>query len=51
MFTTINQIENKNLVVLIQGDSYMEQLTFSPEPKNISVKLIQDFGDKKNVGL
>ncbi len=51
MFTTINQIENKNLVVLIQGDSYMEQLTFSPEPKNISVKLIQDFGDKKNVGF
>ena len=51
MFTTINQLENKNLIVLLQGDSYMEQLTFSPEPKNMTVELIQQYGNKKKVGF
>ena len=47
MFTTINQIEDKDVIVLIQGDSYMEQLTFSPEPKNMAVELVQKFRSKK----
>ena len=51
MFTTINQIKDKEVIVLIQGDSYMEQLTFSPEPKNMTVELLQKFENKKKVGF
>ena len=28
LFTTINEIENKEIIVLFQGDSWMEQITF-----------------------
>ena len=63
MFTTINKLEDKELIVLIQGDSFMEQLTNSAyykqdtsmelltngeKPKNISVELVQKFKSKKN---
>jgi len=51
LFTTINKLEDKEVIVLIQGDSYMEQLTFSPEPKNFSVELVQKFKSKKKVGF
>ena len=66
MFTTINKLEDKELIVLIQGDSYMEQLTNSSyyvkdtgmelltneeKPKNISVELVQKFKSKKKVGF
>ena len=66
MFTTINKLEDKELIVLFQGDSYIEQLTNSSyykqdaplellpdgeKPKNISVKLVQQFKSKKKVGF
>ena len=66
MFTTINKLEDKELIVLIQGDSFMEQLTNSSyykqdtdveiitngeKPKNISVELVQKFESKKSVGF
>ena len=66
MFTTINKLEDKELIVLIQGDSFMEQLTNSAyytsdtnvelianeeKPKNISVELVQKFKSKKSVGF
>ena len=66
MFTTINKLEDKELIVLIQGDSFMEQLTNSSyynqdtnielltngeKPKNISVELVQKFKSKKKVGF
>ena len=51
MFTTINDIKDEELTVLVQGDSYMEQLTFSPEPINFSVELIQKFESKKKLVL
>ena len=63
MFTTINTLEDKELVVLIQGDSFIEQLTNSSyykqeglitneeKPKNISVELLQKFKSKKSVGF
>ena len=48
LFTTINTLENKEVIVLIQGDSYMEQLTFPGANKNhISVELVQKFKSKK----
>ena len=66
MFTTINKLEDKELIVLIQGDSFMEQLTnsayyeqdtnvevltYGEKPKNISVELVQKFKSKKKVGF
>ena len=66
MFTTINTLEDKELLVLIQGDSFMEQLTNSSyykqdtnvelitneeKPKNISVELVKKFKSKKSVGF
>ena len=66
MFTTINKLEDKEVIVLIQGDSFMEQLTNSSyykqdtrmglltngeKPKNISVELVQKFKSKKKVGF
>ena len=60
MFTTINELEDKEVIVLIQGDSYMEQLTNwsyyerlddTKEYKNISVELVQKFKSKKKVGF
>ena len=47
LFTTINNTEDKEIIVLFQGDSWMEQLT-SPVYNNfISVKLVQHFKNKK----
>ena len=66
MFTTINKLADKELIVLIQGDSFIEQLTNSSyykqdtdveiitngeKPKNISVELVQKFKSKKSVGF
>ena len=49
LFTTINTLENKEVIVLFQGDSYMQQLTSSKD--NISTKLVQKFKSKKKVGF
>ena len=49
LFTTINTLENKEVIVLFQGDSYMEQLNNSKN--NISTKLVQKFKSKKKVGF
>lgn len=52
LFTTINTIENKEIIVLFQGDSYMEQLTFpGPDKNHISAELVQKFKSKKKVGF
>ena len=49
LFTEINSIKNKDIIVLFQGDSYMEQLTLSKN--NISAKLVQKFNSQKKVGF
>ena len=52
LFTTINEVDDKDLTVLFQGDSYMEQLTFQgPRKKNISSKLVQQFKSKKKISF
>ena len=50
LFTEINSIKNKDIIVLFQGDSYMEQLTLSKN--NISAKDIfyQTYNPKKSIG-
>jgi|TARA_B110000438_G_C15724331_1_gene611264 hypothetical protein len=52
LFTTINEINDKKIIVLFQGDSYMEQLTFpGPDKNHISAKLVQKFGNEKKIGF
>ena len=51
LFTTINNIEDKEIIVLFQGDSWMEQLTSPVDDNFISVKLVQQFKSQKKVGF
>ena len=51
LFTTINNIEDKEVIVLFQGDSWMEQLTSPVDDNFISVKLVQQFKSQKKVGF
>ena len=47
LFSTINELEGKKKIVLIQGDSWMEQLTSMSDQNFISLDLVKKFGDKK----
>ena len=47
LFSTINELEDKKKIVLIQGDSWMEQLTTMSDQNFISLDLVKKFGDKK----
>ena len=51
LFTTINNIEDKDVIVLFQGDSWMEQLTSPVDDNFISTKLVQQFKSEKKVGF
>ena len=51
LFTKINNIEDKEIIVLFQGDSWMEQLTSPVDDNFISVKLVQQFKNQKKVGF
>ena len=45
LFTTINKLEDKEMIVLFQGDSWMEMINYD------SLKLVQNFKSKKKVGF
>jgi hypothetical protein len=51
LFTKINKIKNKDLIVLFQGDSWMDQLTSPVDNNFISVELVKKFKSKKKVGF
>ena len=51
LFSTINELEGKKKIVLIQGDSWMEQLTSMSDQNFISLDLVKKFGDKKKIGF
>ena len=51
LFSTINELEDKKKIVLIQGDSWMEQLTSMSDQNFISLDLVKKFGDKKKIGF
>ena len=48
LFSTVNEIRDKNIIVLFQGDSWMEQLT---KGRYFPADLILQFGNKKKVGF
>ncbi len=45
LFDEITKLKNNNLLVLFQGDSWMEQITRTPS----SIELIKDFKSQKNI--
>ena len=47
LFTVVNNFENKNNRILIQGDSYVETLTYYKGTYN----LLKEFSKKNNVGF
>jgi len=51
LFTTINSLDGKEKIVLFQGDSWMEQITFPVDDNFISAELVQKFKNKKKVGF
>ncbi len=51
LFTTITNPEDKEVIVLFQGDSWMEQLTFPVDGNFISVELVQKFKSNKKVAF
>ena len=51
LFTTMNKLEDKEVIVLFQGDSWMAQLN-SANPDNFtSIKLVQNFKSEKKIGF
>ena len=51
LFTTITNPEEKEVVVLFQGDSWMEQLTSPVDGNFISLELVQKFKSNKKVSF
>ena len=51
LFSTINKFEKNKINVLIQGDSWMEQLTSMGDQNFVSLNLVKKFGDKKKIGF
>ena len=51
LFTTITNPEDKEVIVLFQGDSWMEQITFSLDNNFISAELVQKFKSNKKVAF
>ena len=51
LFTTITNPEEKEVIVLFQGDSWMEHLTFPVDDNFISVELVQKFKSNKKIAF
>jgi len=51
LFNTITNPEEKEVVVLFQGDSWMQQLTSPVDDNFISVELVKKFKNTKKVGF
>ena len=51
LFTTITDPNEKEVVVLFQGDSWMEQITSPVDDNFISIKLVQKFKKNKKINF
>ena len=49
LFTTINKVNEKDKIILLQGDSWMDQIIFSHDKNYPSLKLLQKYGNKKKI--
>ena len=49
LFSTINEIDKKDFTVLIQGDSWIDQITFSKDSNFSSLKMLQKYGSNKKI--
>ena len=46
LFTSLNKLDDKEMIVLFQGDSWMEMTNI-----HFSIKLLQNFKSKKKIGF
>ena len=51
LFTTMNKLEDKEVIVLFQGDSWMAQLNWAWSDNFTSIKLVQNFKSEKKIGF
>jgi len=51
LFTTVNKLEDKEAIVLFQGDSWMAQIRYTEDGNAFAKKLLQNFGSKNKVGF
>ena len=49
IFSNININDKKNLTILIQGDSWIDQITFSKDNDFSSLKMLQKYGLNKKI--
>ena len=49
LFTTINKVNEKDKIILLQGDSWMDQIIFSHDKNYPSLKLLQEYGLEKKI--
>ena len=49
LFSNINEVDNKNFTVLLQGDSWIDQITFSKDNDFSSLKMFQKYGLNKKI--
>ena len=49
LFSNINEIDKKDFTVLLQGDSWIDQITFSKDNDFSSLKMLQKYGLNKKI--
>jgi len=49
LFSNINEIDKKDFTVLFQGDSWIDQITFSKDNDFSSLKMLQKYGLNKKI--
>ena len=49
LFSTINVIDKKDFIVLLQGDSWIDQITFAKDGNFNSLKKLQKYGLNKKI--
>jgi len=49
LFTRLNKPKTKKLTILIQGDSWIDQITFSNDKNFPSLKMLQNYGNEKKI--
>ena len=51
LFTKVNKLEDQEVIVLFQGDSWMAQIRYTEDDNATAKELVQNFRSKKKVGF
>ena len=49
LFTNLNEIDNEKFTVLLQGDSWIDQISYPPYKSYESREIVKNFGNKKKI--